>query len=81
MNVPLLYGVGSLFLLGLSGYAPNNTYYIPSIVCIIIWFISIANPCSILSRMTSCCTEERSVRTEETKENNERGMELFGNVL
>ena len=56
MNVPLIYGTGSLFLLALSGYAPTNYYFIPSIVCIIIWFISIANPCSLLSRITSICT-------------------------
>ena len=81
MNVPLLYGTGSLFLLGLSGYAPSPTYYLPSIICIIIWFISIVNPCSFLTKITSCCRNRQKVQSEDTEEfnemNNKRGLELF----
>ena len=81
MNVPLLYGTGSLFLLGLSQYPPNAAYYIPSIFCIIIWFISILNPCGIISKITSCCVSDKKAKVTDTEEGRQIGANLTFDLL
>ena len=54
LNFPLLYGLGSIIFLNLRGDAPNFGYYVPSILCIIIWFISVQSPFGIHRKIVDC---------------------------
>lgn len=47
MNFPLLYGVGSIVFINLRNDAPNFGYYVPSILCIVVWFIAVQSPFGI----------------------------------
>ena len=47
MNFSLLYGVGSIVFINLRGDAPNFGYYVPSILCIVVWFFAVQSPFGI----------------------------------
>ena len=51
LNIPLLYGIGSIIFLSLRGDAPNFGYYIPSIICIIVWFLSVQSPFGLYKKI------------------------------
>ena len=57
LNIPCLYGVSSIFFLALRGDAKNFAYYIPSILCLIVWLISVVNPCNICQSIVDCLVE------------------------
>ncbi len=54
LNFPLLYGTGSIIFLFLRDDAPNFGYYVPSILCIIIWFFSVQSPFGFYRRFVDC---------------------------
>ena len=51
LNIPLFYGVSSIVFLSLRGDASNFAYYIPSILCIILWFLSVQNPFDLYQKI------------------------------
>ena len=56
-NIPLLYGVASILFIALRGDARDFSYYVPSILCIILWIINSINPRSIRNRIGVCLIE------------------------
>ena len=53
-NIPALYGVSSILFMAIRNDAVNFTYYIPSIMCLILWFISVENPFGLYHRLAEC---------------------------
>lgn len=54
LNVPLFYGVSSIIFLAVREDAHNFAYYIPSILCLIVWFMSVQNPCDVYQKIIDC---------------------------
>ena len=56
-NIPLLYGIASILFVALRGDAKNFSYFVPSILCIILWLINIINPWSYRNKLGICLIE------------------------
>ena len=54
LNIPLLYGVASIVFLKIRGDASNFSYYVPSMLCILVWFLSIQSPFDFHGRLVNC---------------------------
>ena len=54
LNISLLYGVGSITFLALSETEYEFGFYVPSILCIVVWFLSIQSPFNLFSRLVDC---------------------------
>jgi hypothetical protein len=65
LNFPLLYGVGSIVFLSLRDDAPNFGYYVPSIVCVIVWFLSVQSPFGMCRKIVETlidCLEKKPAK-------------------
>lgn len=58
-NFPLLYGIGSITFTALRGDALNFGFYLPSIICIIIWFLTVHSPFNICRKMAAVFFPEK----------------------
>ena len=70
LNFPLLYGLGSILFLSLRNDAPNFGYYVPSILCIVVWFLSVQSPFGIHKKIVDCimgCYDEDQEKKEESE--------------
>lgn len=53
LNIPLFYGVSSIVFLKIRGDAVDFSYYVPSILCIVIWFFSVQSPFNLYSKFVN----------------------------
>lgn len=56
LNIPLLYAISSVVFLKLNGDAENFGYYVPSILCFLVWFMSVESPVNIYSWLITWIT-------------------------
>ena len=54
LNIPLLYSIGSIIFLALSPTDYNFGFYVPSILCLIIWFLSVQSPFNLYTKLLDC---------------------------
>jgi hypothetical protein len=57
LNIPLFYALGSITFLALRGQGATFPYYIPSIVCLVIWLVMSQNPFGIGKVVTKCLVQ------------------------
>lgn len=76
-HVPLIYAVGSLTFMYLTQEdtpsAAFNLDYIPSILCLIMWFFCTMNPFSILNKLTKLIVGAMGYSETESEEKKEAG--------
>ena len=51
LNIPLIYGISSAFFLKIRGDDHHPTYYIPSILCVVVWVLSVHSPFNIYRKV------------------------------
>ena len=86
LNFPLLYGMGSIIFLNLRGDAPNFGYYVPSILCIIVWFFSVQSPLGIHRKIVDCLMrciygEEEQKEDEESSGKDKTHLRFIVDIL
>ena len=54
LNVPVIYGISSILFLNLREDADDFSFYVPSILCLVIWFLSVQSPFNLYSKLINC---------------------------
>ena len=51
LNIPCIYGLSSILFLYLKEDAKNFSYYLPSILCLVVWFLSVQSPFGLYHKL------------------------------